>query len=377
MGNTAGTGYRLNVVAAFASGIGGAYIEAGEFNKSALILNHTNASVSANLFQVQKSGTGVMTLDASGNLGVGTTSPTSKLTVAALRTTSSGEFLGGINALDTTTGGAAGVGGVITLSGDTQGAGYKQFAAILGGKENSTLTDLAGYAAFYTRPAGANLTERMRLDSAGNLGLGVTPSAWGSGVKVVQVSNYAAVSSSGAYGGAYTSNCYYNGTNWVYITTDSATQYNQISGQHKWFNAPSGTAGAAITFTQAMTLDASGNLLVGTTSATGSATNSKQLVGGIHSTVSGSVSAANATATTIFTSPTDNVAAWFVTVNVSTASTAYAATYVVNAQGGSATVATQIYKGANISVTMSGYNVQVTQTSGVTQTVSYSAMRIA
>jgi hypothetical protein len=37
------------------------------------------------------------------------------------------------------------------------------------------------------------------------------------------------------------------------------------SGLHKWFNAPSGTAGNAITFTQAMTLDASGNLLVGTT----------------------------------------------------------------------------------------------------------------
>jgi len=33
-----------------------------------------------------------------------------------------------------------------------------------------------------------------------------------------------------------------------------------------WFNAPSGTAGNAITFTQAMTLDASGNLLVGATS---------------------------------------------------------------------------------------------------------------
>jgi hypothetical protein len=116
------------------------------------------------------------TFDGSGNLGIGTTSPTSKLTVAALRTTSSGEFLGGINALDTTTGGAAGVGGVITLSGDTQGAGYKQFAAILGGKENSTVTDLAGFAAFYTRPGGGNLTERMRLDSSGNLGLGtVTP----------------------------------------------------------------------------------------------------------------------------------------------------------------------------------------------------------
>jgi len=37
------------------------------------------------------------------------------------------------------------------------------------------------------------------------------------------------------------------------------------NGVHSWHNAPSGTAGNAISFTQAMTLDASGNLGVGTT----------------------------------------------------------------------------------------------------------------
>jgi hypothetical protein len=37
-------------------------------------------------------------------------------------------------------------------------------------------------------------------------------------------------------------------------------------GGHKWFNAPSGSANAAITFTQAMTLDASGRLAIGVTS---------------------------------------------------------------------------------------------------------------
>ena len=39
----------------------------------------------------------------------------------------------------------------------------------------------------------------------------------------------------------------------------------QAGGAHAWYTAPSGTAGSAITFTQAMTLDASGNLLVGVT----------------------------------------------------------------------------------------------------------------
>jgi hypothetical protein len=63
-------------------------------------------------------------------------------------------------------------------------------------------------------------------------------------------------------------NCYYNGSNWIYKTSNFANNYimDATEGKHKWFNAPSGTAGNAITLTQAMTLDASGNLLVGTTS---------------------------------------------------------------------------------------------------------------
>jgi hypothetical protein len=46
---------------------------------------------------------------------------------------------------------------------------------------------------------------------------------------------------------------------------------------HQWFTAPSGTAGNAITFTQAMTLDASGRLLVGNTSAFTDLTGSKEV----------------------------------------------------------------------------------------------------
>jgi hypothetical protein len=51
----------------------------------------------------------------------------------------------------------------------------------------------------------------------------------------------------------------------IYKTTDFATRYMQQIGEHRWFNAPSGTAGNAVTFTQAMTLDASGRLGIGTT----------------------------------------------------------------------------------------------------------------
>ncbi len=61
-------------------------------------------------------------------------------------------------------------------------------------------------------------------------------------------------------------NGYVNGTSNLYIQNGFASRYYQASGQHIWDTAPSGTAGNTISFTQAMTLDASGRLGIGTTS---------------------------------------------------------------------------------------------------------------
>ena len=110
-------------------------------------------------------------------------------------------------------------------------------------------------------------SRRMIVDIAGNLGIGVTPSAWGSGISGLQVGSWASLSSANAYGVGIGFNNYYNGTNHIYSFNNGASKLELGSGLFKFFTAPSGTAGNAITFTQAMTLDASGNLLVGTTSA--------------------------------------------------------------------------------------------------------------
>ena len=62
------------------------------------------------------------------------------------------------------------------------------------------------------------------------------------------------------------SNTYYASGAYRYASTNPASAYEQDNGVHKWRIAASGTAGDAISFTQAMTLDASGNLGVGTSS---------------------------------------------------------------------------------------------------------------
>lgn len=107
---------------------------------------------------------------------------------------------------------------------------------------------------------------QFNVDKAGNVGVGVAPSAWG-GVGVPAIQNRS--SSLFEYGNNNTmlaSNFYFDGTNNRYFSSNFASYYQQYAGSHAWATAASGTAGAAISFTQAMTLDASGNLGIGQTS---------------------------------------------------------------------------------------------------------------
>ena len=105
-------------------------------------------------------------------------------------------------------------------------------------------------------------------DASGNVGIGVTPSAWGGGYKALQIGQSAFMSRTAGSDSYIFSNSFFTGSVFRYINTAAAAYYGQDAGAHKWFNAASGTAGDAITFTSAMTLDSSGNLLVGTTSNT-------------------------------------------------------------------------------------------------------------
>jgi hypothetical protein len=107
--------------------------------------------------------------------------------------------------------------------------------------------------------------EAMRLDASGNMGLGVTPTNNTLG-KTLQNGQ------AGAWTAETGTNRWWLGSNWYfnssdkYINNGHATLYSQQNGTHTFFTSASGTAGNAITFTQAMSLTADGNLLVGTTS---------------------------------------------------------------------------------------------------------------
>jgi len=107
----------------------------------------------------------------------------------------------------------------------------------------------------------------LQFDGA-NLGLGVTPVAGYTYSKLIQVASSVWQARTGT---PDTFQLFANGylnsgaTAYNYIGTGNATRYDQAGGQHQWFTAPSGTAGNAISFTQAATLTANGNYLLGTT----------------------------------------------------------------------------------------------------------------
>jgi hypothetical protein len=313
-----------------------------------------------------------------------------------------------------------------------------------GGSGNLILQNNTGVTIF-GRANGAS--ESMRIDANGNVGVGVIPSAWGANYKVIESNGNAAAmfAAPSVNGVQLSSNTFHNGTSWTYKTTGEASRYAVNTGQHIWFNAASGTANAAITWTQAMTLNASGNLgigtaspstvyartlhiaspaatsaagvvytdtqsaktyavginsgffqwydvtaatermrldtngnlLVGTTSIAGVASNNKVITNGGVLTNSGNLSVATATPTTIFSITAGNRGRYEVVAMVlgSGIPLGYTAIATVIWDGSGGRVVAN--NGTNLTITLSGSDVQVTQTAGSSQTIYWSFQRLA
>jgi hypothetical protein len=208
-------------------------------------------------------------------LGIGTSSPTSKLTVSGSAALSRiGLNANPIDAVSTaqsfirfqSTGGDFYI-GTESATGGAFFSSSTAYAAIL---YNSNATPMQ----FYT--AGAL---RATLDSSGNLGLGVTPSAWDTAIyRTFQIGTGAGSASlsgrtDNANNASFGVNFYYGSGSLRYVANGLATFYNQQNGTHSWHNAPNNTSGAGATapFTQALTLTAASNLLLGGTNDPGGA----------------------------------------------------------------------------------------------------------
>ena len=121
-----------------------------------------------------------------------------------------------------------------------------------------------------------------------NLGLGVTPSAWsGYGTPVLELPEAGTIVTAGP-NATWGANWYYSGGSFLYKTSFAASYYSQNSGQHRWYSSTGvPSAGSSITFTQAMTLDASGNLGLGATPSAWTSTYKAFAAGSVNSNFSG------------------------------------------------------------------------------------------
>ena len=186
-------------------------------------------------------GTGVnahierMTITSSGNVGIGIISPTTFAGYTTLHHKNAS-------------------GDVVQLAENDNGVIHQIIAS-------GTGTVLIGSRSNHDLIIGTNDDEKVRITTTGNVGIGVTPSAWGSNFKALQIND--SVIYNNTTGDTFLgSNLYWDGTDNKYVNSDYAMVYRQQDGAHAWFTAPSGTSGNTITFTETMGLTSDGDLTV-------------------------------------------------------------------------------------------------------------------
>jgi hypothetical protein len=164
----------------------------GEYNSQAWLGAH-NAALNAwrdlyiqpdgaedTFIGVESSAPLLAVMNSTGRVGIGQSSPTYDLDVWGSTYSDVGSSIASVMQLmnETTAHSATPQSGI--TFGTKYNSGGSDMASMGGisvGKENATGGDFAGYLALHTRPNGGAIAERMRIDSAGRVGIGVTPSS--------------------------------------------------------------------------------------------------------------------------------------------------------------------------------------------------------
>jgi hypothetical protein len=185
-----------------------------------------------------------MRVDRNGNVGIGTSSPSASLDVLTQVTGALGISLRGRSSDNVSD---------LSLKSNDAATVYGQ---IQGRSTDLRLqTGTALPITFFT-----NTTERMRIDASGNVGIGATPKNWSISGNIQLGSGKVLAGAGATY---FAGNAYYDGV-WKYIVTATAGLYaNNEAGRHVWSYATSGTVETAITFTEAMSISAAGNVVIG------------------------------------------------------------------------------------------------------------------
>ena len=202
-----------------------------------------------------------MRINNNGRVGIGTTSPARILHVE-------NDGLADLLLRDTSSY-SVGTGPAVIFQGKDSGGTTTQFGAIYGVSNGSN----SGELTFETRNSGSS-AERMRIDSSGNVGIGVTPLGSSSGAFTqLQIGGGSGQSTlfgqSNDHAIGMVSGAYYDASNNLKYSATSLRGLSRLylyDGTFQFANAPSGTGGATATLTERMRIDASGNVGIGTSS---------------------------------------------------------------------------------------------------------------
>ena len=254
-------------VASRGSGVGNAAFILQEVGNNPWYITQFTGGSFGILYNGTSSANTKLAIDASGNVGIGTTTPSTNISATSTVLEIANSNVASVKLSNT------GAGAKWELTSVNDGSFRIYDDDVL-----KTSIDLSGTlihkaAAIFNEDGGDSdfrvesdtNTHALFLDGAtGNIGLGRTPSAWGSGWLGVQLSAASQYGGTLSYkaGNVYLGyNAFNNGTNWIYGSNDVASLYSLGgNGSHNWSFAAAGTGGNTISFTTAMTLANTGIL---------------------------------------------------------------------------------------------------------------------